>query len=782
MQPEDDPTQSSTPQYYQDETSINRRLGLVLSLASFTFGGCAAFQDNLLPEPPDNLYTHTGIIGQNNNLVGRDANYNFAQGINRVSIAATHSTTINDEQREAISKALNEITKNDSTSRDRAIKELVKFQDPSVGDLLVEIFYYDSDINIVSQALESLASIGDPRAVECIETALAIDNEDIVLAAVDATFQLDALPSRLLSAFEKRLQTPVVDESGGSDSGLEISCLLADSEEGKEILLRNITHPDYLVAACSVIGLAEANDPRAFPYLLELAESPIRQIQNNALWAIGAQINLLGDQVDVNDALELLEELAFTRDTANVAISTLGIIGKSGIPILLKLLDPEEFQNADIARKKNQIDETGVSYLSLVKNLYSAIRISCVEEGCSETDVDSLALERLRKVLPPESIELARKDVWNGINSYGELEALAWYGVDGVDLLRQVYDLSHGSNNSAILLAAKMPIDQIMQFCIPEIEHASVVQFLGRVLYEISDEDALVYAYKQILQSSLSNLDCNMHYNLMDLARKPECTTAISKALDLIEAESQMTGDLLSLKETIHRAANVGINLPFRLSPSTLNEIICNREAKYFDGRPIATIVTSPYDHNGAFLTTDNCLLRSLIMNGYCVMYYEVKSDSEMLESILASNTRSSESFTQPAKLIVLGAHGAQAGSMLGDKSSEDQRIDTEDDEQILLSGVGAALENGGQVILISCSTGRGREEADNVANLFRFAFPQASKVWAPEIPSNISAVKFSTSGEILEVNFGDKTPTYIAGIDNKRNGDYQSRFKGYSA
>jgi hypothetical protein len=213
---------------------------------------------------------------------------------------------------------------------------------------------------------------------------------------------------------------------------------------------------------------------------------------------------------------------------------------------------------------------------------------------------------------------------------------------------------------------------------------------------------------------------------------------------------------LCKIQNEIASAKRFNIDVPFRWSEPVLAELVSNRSLLNFDGRPIAVIIYTEFDHNGAF-NIHNAQAQTLIDADYCVMYYDESTEAGVLRALQSGVSRPLSEKIQPADLIILGAHSSQSAMIYGDGNSEETKIDLSDETEILNSLVGEVLKDSGQIILTACSGGANRDKEPNIANMMRKIFPQARKegIWSTEIPDNINSISLDPkTRELKDVNF----------------------------
>ena len=212
-----------------------------------------------------------------------------------------------------------------------------------------------------------------------------------------------------------------------------------------------------------------------------------------------------------------------------------------------------------------------------------------------------------------------------------------------------------------------------------------------------------------------------------------------------------------------HRFSNKDevIRIRYSVSPENIKlELERVFGCKFFSGvesdnRPLAIVTFPTSDYNGAFGQWKNVGMISPVeslMTTHKVVYYEVESESEFIEALSEGTQRGNN----PSSILLIGGHGNQGSLQLGsDESREDHFIDLNDLDLRLKTSY--AVERGGQVVLFSCSTGRGNVERatiDNVADFLHSAWPQAS-LSAPMLDT--SYVNLTVDLDTLRLNL----PTY---------------------
>lgn len=202
--------------------------------------------------------------------------------------------------------------------------------------------------------------------------------------------------------------------------------------------------------------------------------------------------------------------------------------------------------------------------------------------------------------------------------------------------------------------------------------------------------------------------------------------------------------------EKLHRdLKELNIDFPERLGSQIINQIIYSR--KNLDKKellPLAVIIYPKEDWNGAFETNQ---IEELIRRGYRVAYFEAKNENDVYQALKSATTNVGKA----ADLFVLGGHGTQTHTSMGASDpgksgieNEEFYIDTSDREEMV--ELVDSLGKNSTIILESCSTGSGKSEANNVANLLKSIFPQ-SEVFAPTISTSVKEYVFDSGNKVIK-------------------------------
>ena len=228
------------------------------------------------------------------------------------------------------------------------------------------------------------------------------------------------------------------------------------------------------------------------------------------------------------------------------------------------------------------------------------------------------------------------------------------------------------------------------------------------------------------------------------------------------------------------------------MQPSTFNnrrifaQLVHNRaNPQEVDARPRAVVIYPKDDWNGQFSGSGSYV--EDLTRGYRVMYYQVESDAAFAKAVQDGTN------AQKAQLLFIGGHGEPTvtafgaddparlppemrkrleGNRLGAKEmaqmmarlaevNEEKYLDFSDAD--LLAPLKNRLEAGSNIVLMSCSTGKGDKKGKNLANFLHQQFPQA-RVHAPTEPVPNSGVVLNKDGLFERAGFADMGKAYVAG------------------
>jgi hypothetical protein len=205
-------------------------------------------------------------------------------------------------------------------------------------------------------------------------------------------------------------------------------------------------------------------------------------------------------------------------------------------------------------------------------------------------------------------------------------------------------------------------------------------------------------------------------------------------------------------KDLVNKLSDLNINFPERfvqLTPKEIAELISNRTGPVKDSRPIALLVFSEHDQGGAFSV--NSRIGELMRKGYKVIYYQVAKDTEVSAAIRHTGGE------QKVSLLIVAGHGEAKGIALGNypsnKKSEREQYDLALTDENKMSGLSVFLEDKAAIVLQSCSTGQGRGEQENMANMFHRLFPQA-EIWSPTESVYTGIYSYGPDNRLIGVHY----------------------------
>ncbi len=229
------------------------------------------------------------------------------------------------------------------------------------------------------------------------------------------------------------------------------------------------------------------------------------------------------------------------------------------------------------------------------------------------------------------------------------------------------------------------------------------------------------------------------------------------------------------------------------LNPAIVNNrrllatLIENRvDLKGKDSRPLAVVVYPKDDWNGQFFASTGDL--APLTKRYRVMFYQVGSDTEFVNAIKSGTER------KPAELVFVGGHGEATLAAFGaddparlpealraklssvndadraeafealTKIDEDKFLDFSDTD--ILAPLKARFAKGADLVLMSCSTGKGgpggdKAKPNNLANYLHELFPQV-RVHAPTEPVQNSGLIVDDNGKFARAGFANIGKAYV--------------------
>lgn len=608
--------------------------------------------------------------------------------------------------------------------------------------LLLHLALNDLDTPIADQAARILAH--QPTA----ETILNVCEMVAKVSGSDLTRCLQILKSHptptVAQALLKSIRTSGYLEKEGRDELMQSGKVLVQlGDVGRPAIKSLLKDPDPRMRMAAAVSLASQKDSTALTELLNQARYGEHGIRAEAL-------SYLPEFAERDEILEPLYTALQETELAYTALIALREVGAAALPILAPYSRVNYFEAIGIERKGPNPYLPGVSYGEIVEAI-----IWCSLITTDDLVPDSPIAESAIDAILNEGIKKLTSDLDHPQLRPGATQAILSLGPRAYDLIPELLP-----RNSARPLLLQFPTSALLDGCGEILSDSTVSQQ--------SLESCHLLAERIRLNNSNQIRECDLQevlesypeapwlrYLLGQVWRESIDSEWVRSAICRIEDSRVLTEILAELEA----ADSFSIDLPLRWSPSNLKEILRNRSRREIDGRPIAALVYPEADYNGAF-TLHNSVIETLINSGYRVMVYDEAGRQGVIQAL--HNSANIAGAETPADLIFLAAHSERTEMTFGSGTNSDSKVSVSDLELLLKHNTGKSLKPDGQVILIACSAGAGRESAENIANMWRKVFIQAKEdgIWSSEVPDNIRGIELSESGKLLNVLFF-KGPIY---------------------
>ncbi len=695
---------------------------------------------------------------------------------------------------------------NNPQSHADVIDQMMKIPDP-IGALLLEALEARKEINVRIGLLKTLGRLGETRAMSYAEQFLEgfpstdMKTNQHFKEAGEEYFRI--LGARAISGFLRMLKSSkeetaffAVNQLGQFDRPELINPLvdvfldpgifprirgiaaLILGEKGKEnqaefltdLFLKEAPSADEYLLEYILRALGEIGSPRAADFLLATAQSAHLQARKVAL----TQLQWISDPRIGPALIDTLERLPLTEIEYRAGI--MQVLGarkvKQALPRLLLSL-----KENDLVIRKNalqalcQIQEPSSG--EVLYQEFSTIAPTTAE-NIELLKILGIALGKMKiKKAFSKMVQLLDRDPENFCNFFSplvEFDALGAFPV--LEKAARNLWVNLYAKESAILALGRIPDERALKLLLTLLRYRSVKEM--KVV-----RDALSLLPKEIISKVVLQIfDSQLHdvaLKALQIIHHKDEGLVLNEIIELLQKRKSENG--LKSKEAeglklLEQCRTLEIFHPFRYGFgakgfSLLKELIRNRVRAHPDRRPLAICIYPTNDWNGAFSNTQS--LEALISAGYRVMFYEASTVHDVIRSIQEAAKG------QKASVVVVGGHGNPHAISLG---AEDPRItevtDRERDHQISLrhreiliqSGIGSLLEDGGHIILESCSTGQGRDKSLNIANMFRDIFRRAAAIWSPVNSTSINKLQFDKKKKIQRVIYDDAEPEYRAFLD----------------
>lgn len=595
-----------------------------------------------------------------------------------------------------------------------------------------------NDSLIASRAVTLLALRGSEENLEALRGELATAAGLRLKRCVDVLRLHPTEPT--LAAMKVGIRTGGFGEQEGRDTEMVIGKALATmAPEGGEFLRGLLVDPDPRMQVAGAVSLAHIHDHAALPVLLRYAFGEDSIVRRRALSA-------LPEFRDRSAVLVPLEQALAEPAVAPIALTALQQIGAPALPVVAPYLNVAHFEASGCERGERKYDLAGVTYGAIVQvalDCAGALSRPVPTSGLPAPQGAALTLVGIPKLIRDLETPGRRDDANEALRALGGdvhpyIPSLVT-NIHARELLL-TYPPAVLYTHCSMVLSGSEDTAHVRSAChlIGEtIRAAHTTETRQRQLQEIVAAAPEAFWIRDLIG-----------FVWLEATDRGWVTAAL-------QAVPTSTSAQTILAEA-SAAALVGIDVPFRWSSAHLAEIIRNRAALSFDERPIAALVYAESDHNGAF-GQHNVIVEQLIRQGYCVRYYDVRSDRGALEAIQAAVTVPGTTEIKPAAVIILAAHSTRTEMIFGHGGDAASVLSLDDQSALRRGWIAETLEPGGQIILIACSAGEGRAEQGNIANMFRQLFVHAGAIWSSEVPDNLRKLVFDEAGKISDVDFRHK-------------------------
>jgi hypothetical protein len=631
---------------------------------------------------------------------------------------------------------LHQLLSPDAALRCLALNEITTNYQPRLEPALIGMLLHEHEGALAKRATEILRQ-------RCGSQGIGILCDEIQrVRGQDLERCLEILsqnPSNeIAQAFLRAIRTSEFGEKEARDESMILGkTLVTMAPFGYPLIRELLTDKEPSMRLAAAVSLASISDTEALPVLLHFSSS---QDFNYRLEALAA----LSKYPNHPEILLPLEKALTERDFASTALFTLTEVGSPAFRVLVPYADPEYFRVTNVERLGRNPYLPGISYGEVVAALVRCHDLQTIDASNRPHYLfDKIGDIGVRKLMDDLEHEQLRPGAQEGFLALGE------------SVHRYIPALLMKTSAKPLLLA--YPVETLALELAPYLQNDALSSLTIEACALLSEgirRPIKASARGEALQTVI-DLYPNALWlrHLLGLVWQEDCDGEWVCEVLVTRATNAWA---CSIVEEINAALTVGIDVPLRWSRDNLAEIIRNRTATEFDGRPIATMIYAEADYNGAF-GAHNPIVEALTRHGYCVMYYDESTDLGVVRALKDSVTRPGSTSIQPAALIIFGAHSSRTEMVFGRKSSAEAKITPEDQALITRELGDYTLGHNGQVILIACSAGEGREKSENIANMMRQIFTHAKEggIWSTEIPDNVRSVTFdATTKELIDVQF----------------------------
>ena len=256
------------------------------------------------------------------------------------------------------------------------------------------------------------------------------------------------------------------------------------------------------------------------------------------------------------------------------------------------------------------------------------------------------------------------------------------------------------------------------------------------------------------------------HFTVMEAVPRGLRQRAWERILARLEESGYVvSGIMRNYGRLVARLGELGIDEPERIGLSRMATVLANREVDRSDARPIALMIYAKrlereLGYGEIYRVADSGIFR--------VLYYEAENDDEVFEIIRTVF----HDYGRQIHTLWLGGHGTEmalnlnGGSInyftnLPNDGDDDRFLDPSDFSAGLGDLLGEVIASNGQLVLASCSTGKGGEEAHNLTNRFAQYLPRGVRILSLSTDTSISHVLINSEG-LVTITQGDANPAYV--------------------
>ena len=228
-----------------------------------------------------------------------------------------------------------------------------------------------------------------------------------------------------------------------------------------------------------------------------------------------------------------------------------------------------------------------------------------------------------------------------------------------------------------------------------------------------------------------------------------------SAAEQLAESDPTRAQLLADYRSALAACPSLCIANPFRFDAASLIEIVKNRSTNGSPDQRVAVLFGARSDYNYALLSLCEGVM-NLRSQGFRVEYFEI-GDRNELEG--ARNDLVERCGKYCSHVTILSGHGIRTETSLGEpdprlagRIESEATLSLKDEAWLKEIGFGEITAPEGSQILISCSTGQGEAEDDNMVNMLHRVSPHAELCIGPRVPTPFFGFDFQKNNLVLPI------------------------------